>query len=111
MLMQVRSTNAWVEKNTDFDQLFSYNTLVCEVHHKNKHVLLSPDSRYSRTTIKHLSEFLKSYGIAYANVKKCLVDSTHETVTHDNGYTIYVSDDARFKFVPVVKKTLNSQVL
>lgn len=98
MLMQVRSTNAWVEKDSDFDQLYSYNTLICEVYHNSKHVLLSPYSRYSRTTIRHLSEFLKSYGIAYQSAKKCLIDPSFETVEHDNGYTLYISLDERFKF-------------
>lgn len=103
MLMQVRRTNAWIERDSDFDKLYSYSTLVCEVHHASKHVVLSPAARCSRTTIRHLSEFLKSYGISYAKAKSCLIDSTHETVEHDNGYTLYVSDDARFKFNPMLR--------
>ena len=103
MLMQVRYTNAWVERDSDFDQLYSYNTLVCEVYHDSKHIVLSPDARCSRTTIRHLSEFLKSYGVSYEKAKRCLIDSTHTTVERDNGYYIYVSDDERFKFQPMFK--------
>ena len=93
MLMQVRNTHAFIEKDTEFDRLYSYNTLVCEVHHHNKHVLLSPAARCSRTTIRHLSEFLNAYGVSYQSAKKCLVDPSFETVEHDNGYTLYVSLD------------------
>lgn len=98
MYKQVRKTNAYIEREGSTVRLLSYNTLVCEVHTDSRHVLLSPSARYSNTTIRHLSEFLKSFGISYFNVKPCLMDSSHETVATPNGFTVYVSDDSRFRF-------------
>lgn len=98
MYKQIRKTNAWVERDGSNVRLLSYNTLVCEVHTDSKHVLLSPAARCSMTTIRHLSDFLKSYGISYQSAKKCLSDSSFKTVEHDNDYTLYVSLDERFKF-------------
>lgn len=98
MYKQVRKTNAWIEREGSTVRLLSYNTLVCEVHTDSKHVLLSPAARCSRTTIRHLSEFLKSFEISYFEVKPCLMDASHETVAASNGFTVYVSEDPRFKF-------------
>lgn len=76
----------------------SYNTLICEVHTNSKHVLLSPYSRYSRTTIRHLSAFLRDFRISYLEIKPCLMDSSHETaIKTENGFLAYVSDDPCFK--------------
>lgn len=98
MYKRVRKTNAWVEREGSTVRLLSYSTLVCEVHTDSKHVLLSPAARCSNTTIRHLSEFLKDFGISYFEVKPCLMDASHETVTTPNGFIAYVSDDSRFKF-------------
>lgn len=76
----------------------SYNTLVCEVHTATKHVLLSPAARCSSTTIRHLSEFLNKFGISYYAAKAVLVSPDCDRVETYNGYTIYVSEDARFRF-------------
>lgn len=81
-------------------RLYSYRTLVCEVHVKSKQILLSPASRCSRTTIRHLSEFLRGFNVSYKTAKNCLIDPTLETVEHENGYTIYVSLDEEFNFKP-----------
>lgn len=97
MFKQVRKTNAWVERKDDVVRLISYNTLVCEVHTDSKHVLLSTAARCSRTTINHLSEFLRKFGISYYAAKAVLVSPDCERVEKYNGYTIYVSEDARFK--------------
>ena len=98
MYKQVRKTNAWIESEGSTVRLLSYNTLVCEVHTDSRHVLLSPAARCSRTTIRHLSEFLKSFEISYHEIKPCLMDPSYETVATSNGFTVYVSEDPRFKF-------------
>lgn len=98
MFKRVRNTNAYVERKGSIVRLMSYNTLVCEVHQDSRHVLLSPAARCSNTTIRHLSEFLDGFGISYIEVKPCLMDASHETVATPNGFTVYVSDDPRFKF-------------
>lgn len=98
MYKQVRKTHAWVEREGSTVRLLSYSTLVCEVHADSKHVLLSPFARCSNTTIRHLSKFLRDFGISYFEVKPCLMDSSHETVVTPNGFTVYVSQDPRFKF-------------
>lgn len=98
MYKRVRNTNTWVERDGSVVRLMSYKTLVCEVHTDSKHVLLSPAARCSRTTIKHLSEFLGEFGVLYYAAKSVLVDPSHEPVSTYNGYTIYVSEDPRFRF-------------
>lgn len=98
MYKQVRKTNSWIEREGSTVRLLSYNTLVCEVHTDSKHVLLSPAARCSRTTIKHLSEFLREFGISYYAAKAVLVSPDCSLVEKYNGYTIYVSDDPRFRF-------------
>lgn len=98
MYKRVRNTNAWIEREGSVVRLMSYDTLVCEVHTDSKHVLLSPAARCSRTTIRHLSEFLSEFGISYYAAKAVLVSTDYESVEVYNGYTIYVSEDPRFKF-------------
>lgn len=98
MYKQVRKTHAWVEREGYTVRLLSYSTLVCEVHTDSKHVLLSPAARCSRTTIKHLSEFLGEFGISYYAAKAVLISPDCNRVEAYNGYTIYVSDDPRFRF-------------
>lgn len=98
MFKRVRNTNAYVECKDKVVRLMSYNTLVCEVHTDYRHVLLSPAARCSRTTIRHLSEFLSYFKISYFEVKPCLMDPSHETVATPSGFTVYVSDDPRFRF-------------
>lgn len=97
MYKRVRRTNAWIERDANVVRLMSYNTLICEVHTDSRHVLLSPAACCSRTTIKHLSEFLREFGISYNQVKPCLMDSSHETVATPNRFFAYVSDDSKFK--------------
>lgn len=70
MYKRVRNTNAWIEREGDTVRLKSYDTLICEVDKKLKHVLLSPSARCSRTTIRHLSSFLREFGISYYAAKK-----------------------------------------
>lgn len=82
MFKRIRNTNAWFERDGVITRLKSYNTLVCEVNTDSRTVLLSPAARCSMTTIRHLSEFLKLYGISYSEAKTCLTDSSHETVLH-----------------------------
>lgn len=98
MFKRVRNTNAYVEREDKVVRLMSYSTLVCEVHTDSKHVLLSPAANCSRTTIRHLSEFLREFGISYYAAKAVLVSPDFDRVEKYNGYTIYVSEDPRFKF-------------
>lgn len=98
MFKQVRNTNAFIEREGSVVRLMSYNTLVCEVHTDSKTVLLGPSARYSRTTIKHLSEFLRGFGISYYAAKAVLVSPDSDLVEKYNGYNIYVSYDPRFRF-------------
>lgn len=100
MYKRVRNTNAWIEREGSVVRLMSYNTLVCEVNKASKLVRLSPASRCSRTTIKHLSSFLREFDIPYYKVKPILMSAECERVTAYNGYTIYVSNDPRFRFRP-----------
>ena len=98
MYKRVRNTNAYVERDGSVVRLMSYNTLVCEVHTDTRHVLLSPAARCSRTTIKHLSEFLGEFHISYYAAKDVLLDPSHEPVSAYGGFILYVSDDPRFRF-------------
>lgn len=98
MYKRVRNTNAWVERKGSVVRLMSYNTLVCEVHTGFRYVLLSPSARYSRTTIRHLSDFLREFGVSYFDAKAVLVDPSHEPVTTESGFKINVSGEPRFKF-------------
>lgn len=98
MYKRVRQTNAWIERDGSVVRLMSYDTLVCEVHTSFKYVLLSPAARCSRTTIRHLSEFLGEFGISYYAAKSVLVDPSHEPVTVYNGFKISVSGEPRFRF-------------
>ena len=98
MYKRVRQTNAWIEREGSVVRLMSYDTLVCEVDTDSKTVLLSPAARCSRTTIRHLSEFLEEFGILYYAAKDVLVDPSHKPIKAYGGYTIYVSEDPRFKF-------------
>lgn len=98
MYKRVRNTNAWIERDGSVVRLMSYDTLICEVHTGFKYVLLSPASRCSRTTIKHLSEFLREFEISYFDAKSVLVDPSYNTLTTENGYKIHVSGKPRFKF-------------
>lgn len=98
MYKRVRNTNAWVEREGSTVRLMSYDTLVCEVDTASRTVLLSPAARCSRTTIKHLSEFLGEFGILYYAAKSVLVDQDHKPVSTGNGFRIIVSEDPRFRF-------------
>ena len=98
MYKRVRNTKSWVEREYGVVRLLSYNTLVCEVHTDSRTVLLSPAARCSRTTIKHLSEFLREFGISYFDAKAVLVDPSYNPVTTENGFKINVSEDQRFRF-------------
>lgn len=98
MYKRVRQTNAWIERDGSVVRLMSYETLICEVHTDFKYVLLSPEARHSRTTIRHLSEFLGEFHICYYAAKDVLLDPSHEPVTAYDGFTIYVSDEPRFRF-------------
>ena len=98
MYKRVRNTNAFVEREDSVVRLMSYDTLICEVHTDSRHVLLSPAARCSNTTIRHLSEFLREFGISYYAAKAVLVSPEYDRVEVHNGYTIYVSEDARFRF-------------
>lgn len=98
MYKRVRNTNAWIEREDGVVRLMSYDTLVCEVHTDTRTIVLSPAARCSRTTIKHLSEFLREFGVSYYAAKDVLLDPSHEPVTAYDGFTIYVSDEPRFRF-------------
>lgn len=98
MFKRVRKTNAWIEHESSTVRLVSYNTLVCEVHEDSKNVLLSPAARCSRTTIRHLGEFLHGFGISYYEAKAVLTSPDSDCVAKHNGYTVYVSNDTRFRF-------------
>lgn len=97
MYKRVRKTNAWIEREGSAVRLMSYNTLVCEVNEASKHVLLSPYARCSSTTIKHLSAFLRTFNVSYYAAKAVLTSPDSNRVEKNNGYTIYVSEDPRFK--------------
>lgn len=98
MFKRVRNTNAYVEREGHIVRLMSYETLVCEVDKVSKQVILSPAARCSNTTIRHLSEFLRGFGISYYAAKAVLVSPNCDIVEKYNGFTIYVSEDERFKF-------------
>lgn len=98
MYKRVRNTNALIERDGSVVRLMSYDTLVCEVHTDTRTVLLSPAARCSRTTIKHLSEFLEEFGVSYYDAKSVLVDQSYNPVTTKDGFKINVSEDPRFKF-------------
>lgn len=98
MYKRVRNTNAWVERDGSVVRLMSYDTLICEVHTDTRHVLLSPAARCSSTTIKHLSWFLREFGISYYDAKAVLIDQYYKPVTTDNGFKLSVSGEPRFKF-------------
>ena len=100
MYKRVRNTNAWIEREGSVVRLMSYETLICEVHKDSKQVLLSPAARCSRTTIRHLSAFLREFGVSYYAAKAVLSNKYSDRVETCNGYTIYVSYDPRFKFRP-----------
>lgn len=98
MYKRVRQTNAWIERECGIVRLVSYNTLVCEVHQDTRTIVLSPAARYSRTTIRHLSEFLREFGVSYIDAKAVLIDPSRDAVLTDNGFMMYVSKDRRFRF-------------
>lgn len=98
MYKRVRNTNAWIERDGSVVRLMSYNTLICEVHTDFRYVILSTHARCSRTTIKHLSEFLREFGISYYDAKAVLVDPKYKPVTTENGFKISVSGEPRFRF-------------
>lgn len=75
MYRQVRKTHAFIEHEGSTVRLLSYSTLICEMHMDSKHVLLSPAAMCSRTTIRHLSEFLHDFCISYYDIKPCLMDT------------------------------------
>ena len=93
----MRNTNAWIEREGSVIRLMSYETLVCEVDTEKRLVLLSPAARCSRTTIRHLSSFLRELGLSYYAAKAVLVSSDCDRVDVYNDYTICVSDEPRFK--------------
>lgn len=98
MYKRVRNTNAWVERDSSVVRLMSYDTLVCEVNTDTRTVVLSPAARCSNTTIRHLSTFLCEFCVSYFDAKAVLVDPSHEPVSTENGFKIFVSYDPRFKF-------------
>ena len=98
MYKRVRKSNAWIERDGSVVRLMSYYTLICEVHTDSRTVVLSPYARCSNTTIRHLSEFLSEFGISYYAAKSVLVSPDYDRVEAYNGYTIYVSEDQRFRF-------------
>lgn len=98
MYKRVRNTSAWVEREGSTVRLMSYKTLICEINTETKTVLLSPASRCSRTTIRHLSNFLNEFGISYYDAKAVLVDQEHKPISTESGFNICVSYDPRFKF-------------
>lgn len=98
MYKRVRNTNAWIERKCGVVRLMSYKTLICEVHTDFRYVLLSPAARCSNTTIRHLREFLREFGISYYDAKSVLVDPSYNPVTTENGFKISVSGEPRFKF-------------
>ena len=100
MYKRVRNTNAWIERDGSVVRLMSYDTLICEVDTDSRTVLLSPAARCSRTTIRHLSEFLSEFHISYYSAKDVLVHPSHKPIKAYGGFTIYVSDETRFRFRP-----------
>lgn len=100
MYKRIRNTNAWIEREGAIVRLKSYDTLICEVNKDSKHILLSPAARCSKTTIRHLSEFLREFDVSYYAAKAVLVPKYSDRVETCNGYTIRVSYDPRFKLNP-----------
>lgn len=98
MYKRVRNTHAWIEREDGIVRLLSYDTLVCEVHTDTRTIVLSPAARCSRTTIRHLREFLREFGVSYYDAKAVLVDTSREAVFTDSGFMMYVSEDRRFRF-------------
>lgn len=98
MYKRVRNTNAWIERDGSVVRLKSYITLICEVDTDKRIVLLSPSAKCSRTTIRHLSTFLREFCISYYDAKAVLVDQDHKPVSTESGFKICVSYEPRFKF-------------
>lgn len=98
MYKRVRKTNAWIEREGSTVRLKSYDTLICELDTEFKTVLLSPSARCSRTTIRHLSDFLEEFGVSYYAAKYVLVTPDCDRIEAYDGYIIYVSYEPRFKF-------------
>ena len=98
MYKRVRNTNAWIEREGDTVRLKSYDTLICEVNTESRIVLLSPAAKCSRTTIRHLSSFLREFDISYFDAKAVLIDPCHEPISTENRFKIKVSYEPRFKF-------------
>lgn len=98
MYKRVRQTNACIERDGSVVRLMSYDTLVCEVHTDTRIIVLSPAARCSRTTIRHLSEFLSEFGVSYYDAKAVLVDPSHKPVLAYKGFKISVSGEPRFRF-------------
>lgn len=98
MYKRVRNTNSWIEREGSVVRLMSYETLVCEIDTDSRTVMLSPAARCSRTTIRHLSTFLREFGVSYFDAKAVLVDQDHKPVLTEGGFNIFVSYDPRFKF-------------
>ena len=103
MYFRVHKTNSWISKEGDVISLISYNTLICEVNKDSRNVILGPHAMYSRTTIRHLSDFLGAFGISYYDAKAVLIDPNHEPVSTESGFIISLSDDPRFNFRPTVR--------
>lgn len=97
MYKQVRNTHAYVEREGSTVRLKSYDTLICEVDTEKRLVLLSPAARCSRTTIRHLSSFLRELGLSYYVAKAVLLSPDCDRVEVYNDYTFCVSDEPRFK--------------
>ena len=97
MYKQVRNTHAYVEREGSVVRLVSYETLVCEVDTEKRLVLLSPAARCSKTTIRHLSSFLRELGLSYYVAKSVLLSPDCDRVEVYNDYTFYVSDEPRFR--------------
>lgn len=95
---RVRNTNSWIEREGSVVRLMSYETLVCEVDTEKRLVLLSPAARCSRTTIRHLSSFMRELGLSYYAAKAVLVSPDPDRVEVYNDYTFRVSCEPRFKF-------------
>ena len=97
MYKQVRNTHAYVEREGSTVRLKSYDTLICEVDTEKRLVLLSPAARCSRTTIRHLSSFLRELGLSYYAANAVLVSSDCDRVEVYNDYTFSVSYEPRFR--------------
>ena len=55
----------------NWNSFYSYNSLCCKIDWNNKELIFYPDWNYSKTTRKHLYEFLRNYCFSLGCIDNC----------------------------------------